>query len=327
MTDKEISYYKVSVIIPAYNAANHICRAVDSILSQSYPAHEIIVVDDGSTDNTAEVIKKYGNQIRYLYQKNTGVSTARNIGIEASTGNWIAFNDSDDEWLLNRLEMQIKHLQKYPSLNWTFANMFFYRQEWQEFRKAHQPCSLIHDISKHEQFKNYFTLFANGIFCSIQTVLIFKEVFKTTGMFSPEMKLAEDTDLWFRIGYQYPDVGYLEKPVAIYHLDTPNSASKIHDQAAPIIDFVKRHQKISIEFNRHEDFSLCAARLVELRVRYYIQQKRFEDAHAILNNLSEYLSRRLKKEIRFRLIWPPFSSAIIEVYFTIKRLLRKLLDI
>ncbi len=112
----------VSVVIPAYNAAKYIGRAIDSVLAQTRPADEIIVVDDGSTDNTADVAHGYGDKIRFIRQENAGASVARNTGIEAATSEWIAFLDADDEWLPQKLQLQTEHLRRNPNLVWTTGN-------------------------------------------------------------------------------------------------------------------------------------------------------------------------------------------------------------
>ncbi len=113
---------RISVVIPAYNAGRYIGRAIDSVLAQTRPAEEIIVVDDGSTDNTAEIAGAYGDRIRFIRQENAGASVARNTGIAAATGNWIAFLDADDEWLPEKLRLQTEHLERNPDLTWTTAN-------------------------------------------------------------------------------------------------------------------------------------------------------------------------------------------------------------
>ena len=96
---------RFSVIIPAYNSATTLTRAVESVLCQSYPAHEIIVIDDGSTDNTTEVARGFGEQVRLLRQANAGVSAARNRGAECATGDWLAFLDADDWYYPDRLSL------------------------------------------------------------------------------------------------------------------------------------------------------------------------------------------------------------------------------
>lgn len=100
----------VSVIIPAYNRARYVTIAIDSVLAQTYKDYEIIVVDDGSTDHTQEVLIPYTNQARCFHQQNSGVSAARNLGIQQARGEWIAFLDSDDEWVPDKLSIQMEHV-------------------------------------------------------------------------------------------------------------------------------------------------------------------------------------------------------------------------
>ncbi len=107
---------KVSVIIPTYNRAEYVTQAIDSVLAQTYTDYEIIVVDDGSTDKTREVLEPYMDKITYIYQENIGVSVARNRGIKAAKGDWIAFLDSDDEWLPGKLAVQIRAVERHPQL-------------------------------------------------------------------------------------------------------------------------------------------------------------------------------------------------------------------
>jgi len=106
----------VSVIIPTYNRAALVTKAIDSVLAQTYCDYEIIVVDDGSTDNTKEVLQPYMDRIHYIYQENAGVSAARNRGIMEAKGQWIAFLDSDDRWLPEKLYIQISAIKKNSTL-------------------------------------------------------------------------------------------------------------------------------------------------------------------------------------------------------------------
>jgi len=106
----------VSVIIPTYNRSKFVKKAIDSVLAQMYKDYEIIVVDDGSTDNTKEVIEPYMDRIRYIYQENAGASAARNIGIKAAKGDWIAFLDSDDHWLPEKLFVQMAAIKRNPHI-------------------------------------------------------------------------------------------------------------------------------------------------------------------------------------------------------------------
>ena len=107
---------RVSVIIPAYNGDRYISAAIDSVLAQTYGKYEIIVVDDGSTDNTSEVIKQYGDRVNYLSQSNQGVAASRNLGLAAARGEYIAFLDQDDVFLPHKLSTQVALLDRDSAL-------------------------------------------------------------------------------------------------------------------------------------------------------------------------------------------------------------------
>jgi glycosyltransferase involved in cell wall biosynthesis len=117
---------KVSVIIPTYNRSHFIREAIESVLNQDIRecTIEIIVVDDGSTDNTADVVKTYGTAVKYVYQKNRGAGAARNLGIERATGEWIAFLDSDDRWLPHKLSLQFEVLKHFPECKAIHSNFY-----------------------------------------------------------------------------------------------------------------------------------------------------------------------------------------------------------
>src|SRR5690348_15579178 len=112
MSDRDL----VSVIIPAYNYARYIPGAVNSVLAQTYQNHEIVVVDDGSTDGTRQALGDSLDKISYIYQHNRGVSAARNVGIERSRGELIAFLDADDVWVPDKLDRQVRFLRDHPSI-------------------------------------------------------------------------------------------------------------------------------------------------------------------------------------------------------------------
>src|SRR3712207_5607912 len=104
---------RVSVLIPTYNCARYLSRAIDSVIAQTYKDYEIIVIDDGSTDDTKQVIDRYGNSVKYSYQSNRGLSAARNASIGNSTGELIAYLDADDLWYENRLALGVAFLDQY----------------------------------------------------------------------------------------------------------------------------------------------------------------------------------------------------------------------
>lgn len=120
---------RFSVVIPAYNAAGFIARAIDSVLAQSWPAHEIMVVDDGSTDATAQVVAGYGERVRFLAQANGGVSAARNAGARAATGDWLAFLDADDWYYPDRLRWHAEWIAQDPALDFLTGDYDYRRPD------------------------------------------------------------------------------------------------------------------------------------------------------------------------------------------------------
>lgn len=127
----------VSVIIPTYNRGYIIDKAIESVLTQTYEPFELIVVDDGSNDDTMAVIKKYGNKVQYIYQKNTGLAAARNTGLSAASGEFIAFQDSDDIWLPWKLQLQTALLRNLPELAIVWTDMVAVTPDGKTVRKKH----------------------------------------------------------------------------------------------------------------------------------------------------------------------------------------------
>ena len=314
---------KISVIIPVYNGEKTVARAIDSVLAQTRPADEVIVVDDGSTDGTAEIIQSYGDKVIYIHQQNAGASVARNAGIQAASGDWIAFLDADDEWLPKKLKLQSEHLARNPELKWTFSNMSWDKDESGIIKPIH-PINRLNDICKGtEYFEDYFIAYKNSFFVSTITVMIHRSVFDKVGRFEPGMKRAQDNDLWYRIAYQYPKVGYLSEPLAVYHLDTPGSSTKINDSVAFMIDLVRRHEKLSKQAGRYEAFRPCIRNMVQTWVRERVCSKRYEDVKILLNQFGDYMPPHFKREMRFRLACPPLTTWIADGAMELKKILKR----
>jgi len=119
---------RISVIIPTYNSAHYICEAIDSVLSQTYKDYEIIVVDDGSKDNTKEVLKEYSEKIVYVYQDNAGVNAARTRGLKEAKGEYIALIDADDKWLPDKLREQVEFMDGSPEINLVFSDFYNFNE-------------------------------------------------------------------------------------------------------------------------------------------------------------------------------------------------------
>ena len=305
---------KISVVIPAFNAERHIGRAVRSVLAQTRAADEIIVVDDGSTDGTAEAVRSFGETVRLIQQPNAGASVARNTGIEAAAGEWIAFLDADDEWLPEKLDAQQSLHQQYPDLKWSFARLEWSHPDWSKRCLAH-PDS----IPGNRVFDDYLEAYCRGFYAWTGVLMVHRSVLETVGGFEPGMKRAQDTDLWFRIAYQFPQVGYIPKSLAVYHLDTPNSSTKINDQVEYMVDLIDRHRVLSEKHQRDAAFVPCITSMLQVWIRRIIKRQRTQDALMLTNRYSSFLPRRFRREMYFRLFVPWLGPRIADAVDAVKK--------
>lgn len=194
----------ISVIIPTYNRANYLSEAIDSVLAQTYKNYEIIVVDDGSTDNTRKVLEKYSNKIRYIYQENKGPSAARNNGIKNAKGELIAFLDSDDAWLPEKLERQLELFRKNDELG-LVSSAYYSCDEY-----FNLP-TLVREKDLSTKRKILPKLFVKNLFAT-PTIVVKKKCFTRVGLFNENYKFGEDWDMWIRIALDY-EVHYVLEPL------------------------------------------------------------------------------------------------------------------
>ncbi len=207
----------ISVIIPTYNRAACLARALDSVLAQSHAPHEIIVVDDGSTDGTRAMVEALDGAIHYLHQDNQGVSAARNAGIRRATGQWLAFLDSDDEWLPEKLERQLALARRFPS-----SRVIHTDEIWIRNGKRVNP-RLKHRKSGGDIFLRCLPLCV----ISPSSVMISRKVFDTVGLFDETLPACEDYDMWLRICQRY-SVHYLDEPLIVKYGGHPDQLSRRH---------------------------------------------------------------------------------------------------
>lgn len=184
----------VSVIIPTYNRSKMLEKAVDSVLSQTWRDFELIVVDDGSTDDTAKMIAGKNKEIVYLYQENCGAAAARNAGILAAKGNLLAFLDSDDFFDKKKLASQVAAMQAHPSYLVSHTQELWYRRG-----------KFLNQKKKHRKDEGY--IFARCLeLCAVgmSTIMARRELFDKVGSFDETLPCCEDYDLWLRVSVTYP---------------------------------------------------------------------------------------------------------------------------
>jgi hypothetical protein len=212
----------VSVILPVFNGGKYLEETIRSVLAQEFRNFEFIAVDDGSTDNSADIIKKY-KEIKYIYQNNQGVASARNRGVEESRGEIIALIDQDDLWTPDKLSLQVRCLLKYPGVFYLVAKQEVFLEPGTE-----KPGWLKEDVLGREQFG-----FLLG------TVVGYRRLFENDNRFNTSYQYASDTDWFFRmkdagIPMKHLDEVLLKKRV--HHSNQSYDVEKIHRE---ILDLVK----------------------------------------------------------------------------------------
>lgn len=180
--------------------------ALRSILAQTRLPDELIVVDDGSTDATADLVRRVFPQVRYFYQKNKGVSAARNLGMRRATGQWLALLDSDDEWFPEKLARQLAELDKHPDLLVSHTNEIWIRNG----KPANQKKR--HKKYGGRIFKKCLPLCV----ISPSSVMLHRSVLRQVGMFDESLPVCEDYDLWLRLCARFP-VHFLDRPLTVKH--------------------------------------------------------------------------------------------------------------
>jgi glycosyltransferase involved in cell wall biosynthesis len=321
MTSAGENPYSVSVVIPAYNSGKYIGRCIDSVLAQTLEAEELIVVDDGSTDNTARIVADYGSRIIFIQQENSGASAARNTGVQRATSEWIAFLDADDEWLSEKLSMQVEHLRRNPELVWAGTNYIHCLCEEERRGAVVEPEQGDKLLSGKEYFDDFFNAFLLHCGCWTGALIIKKDAIIQAGFFRPGQLMANDLDMWFRIAYRWPRFGYISKPLAIYHLNIPKSISQKYDRLEILIELYKRHLELAAEYDHSESFKPCVRHMVSSWVRGMLFENRPEEIRKLLKEFGYLLSFQFRAVVGLLIIFPKVTAGVCH---TISKIVRAL---
>lgn len=209
----------VSVVVPAYNSGATIVCALESVLNQSMLPDEIIVVDDGSTDGTGEILKNFP-EIRFIRQENQGPAAARNNGTHVATGEYIAFLDSDDYWEKDHLQNLMSVLENNRNLKWAATG---YRKRLLNGKE--KIVSLNDNQHSSNYAVDYFSATPGLHFLSVISTAVRRDLFLAAGGFAEKYSRGEDLSLWLRLALAEPVLGYSPKPTAVYVASTRSLTS------------------------------------------------------------------------------------------------------
>ena len=210
-----------SVVIPVYNRTSQLHRAVQSVFSQTEIPSQVIVVDDGSDCELPAELNSYRPSLEIVTKDHQGVSSARNVGIKESRFEWIAFLDSDDEWLPNKVQHQARWLKENPNVHIIHCDELWFRNGIR-----------VNPRLKHRKSGGWiFSRCLELCLISPSAVIIHKKVFDDVGVFNEQLPVCEDYDLWLRISQKYP-VGFVDQPLVVKHGGHADQLS----QAYPAMD-------------------------------------------------------------------------------------------
>jgi len=307
-----------SVIIPLYNKAAYIERAIKSVLSQTFQEFELIVVDDGSTDDslppkggsTVERLRKLGFSSPPLggwgvfQQQNQGVSTARNNGVKLAKYDYIAFLDADDSWEPTYLEEMNGLIAAYPKAGIYGSSYFIIKNG----KKRIAPIGVEKDFDSG--LINYCQVYSKTLCMPLWTgaTIIRKSIFDLENGFNPRLKLGEDFDLWIRVAIKHP-VAFLNKPLASYHQDVDLTNRAIGEKLYK----PQEHMLFTDygEFKNNPDFVYLYERLALYGLLpYYLKGKNKKEVKAILSQIPWD-----QHELKYRLYYQILPKALIRVWF------------
>jgi len=211
---------KVSVVIPTYNRARFLCEAINSVLNQTFRDFEVIVVDDGSTDNTAELLSRYSDSIHYVRQDHRGRSHARNCGIQLARGEYIAFLDSDDIWLPDKLERQMTLFKEDPDFGLVHGAVEVIDEEGKI--APHLTAFFQKGFARQRaQGETYERLLLHHTMYT-STVMVPRKIFEDIGLYDPALDPREDLDLYLRIAWKYRVDSVAGRPLCRYRVQRKN---------------------------------------------------------------------------------------------------------
>lgn len=266
----------VSVIIPVFDRIEPLERALQSLQKQTVQDFEVIVVDDHSTLDILSIATKYG--AKYLKTKGKGVSAARNTGVQSTTSELVAFLDSDDEWLPQKLEMQLKFLSENPNFNIVHSN-----ESWIRNGKA------VHQSSKHQKTGGrIFSKCTEQCLIAPSSVLVRRSLMTQVGLFDESFPVCEDFDLWLRISATN-EIGFLSEPLVVKHGGHPDQLSmQFHSMDLwRVRALAKQLKNNRLSDSEHTALRASLRRKCEILLKGFEKHKNFENKDEISHYLQD----------------------------------------
>ncbi len=305
---------KFSVVMPLYNKEKYISNTIKSVLSQTYKNFELIIVDDGSTDNSFTIAKSFQDKRITIYKRdNAGASVARNFGISKASGEFIAFIDGDDIWYNDFLETIMKMIYKYPDLKVFGTNIGL-----KNYNAKDKHYINTSTTEESIVIKDYFyQKIKDDIYLTASSAVVKKEVFNDVGCFQEGLKNWEDLDMWARIALKY-DIGFSKRICSVYQQQIEHSASSYNGIINS--DFFDNPEKY---ISKYEIKGEKLYYMREYIAMWKISYSRMR--HSATNNKKESL-RLLKKYKYTELFKKEFYSAYIYIYtpLFIRKLFKKI---
>lgn len=227
----EQSPLKVSVIIPTYDRADYLREALDSVFAQSYLPWEVIVVDDGSTDDTPAVVQSYGSRVRYVrHDQNRGISAARNSGLNAAQGDLIAWLDSDDLWEADFLATLVPLLMQDLTLDGVYTGITM----------VDANGVILGTSARIEKPRNLYDALVRDCFLTTPSIVVWKRCYDQVGDFDPQFRIAEDYDMWLRLASNFHIVG-IPLPMVRIRIHATNTMADVDALCKARLAVARKH--------------------------------------------------------------------------------------
>jgi glycosyltransferase involved in cell wall biosynthesis len=266
----------VSIIIPCYNTAKFVSIALDSILGQTCNNYEVIIIDDGSTDNTRSVIRTYlSKKIKYIFQENSGgPSNPRNVGIDAAIGEYISFFDSDDIMMPKKIEYYLRIFEKQANVDFIFSDFSVvdefgktlkksFLKDYQSFRRILLPTSDLDVFYLKEDQVYTELLLAN--FIGTSSVMVKKKTLNQIGRFDESLKNSDDIDLWRRFARENKKFAFLNKIGHCYRKRSSSISTKNLKRFPSILNALEKQKRI-VKYSK--DLKILNQKIFENLISY-----------------------------------------------------------